>query len=64
MNKSITRYVVFKCFIMHTIYVGVHYCNHDTIPRGYPQVLFGLWSSLFLMYSHSFSLRNSRAVWN
>jgi hypothetical protein len=47
---------------MHIIYVGVHYCNRDTIPSGYPQVLFGLWSSFFHFYSHSSSLWSSRLV--
>jgi hypothetical protein len=33
---------------MHIIYVGVHYCNRDTITCGCPQMLFALWSSYFI----------------
>jgi hypothetical protein len=49
MNKNITRCVVFNCLIYAIIYVGVHYCNHDTVTCGHPQVLFGLWCSCYIV---------------
>jgi hypothetical protein len=33
---------------MYIVYVGVRYCNHDTITCGYLRVLFGLWCSSFI----------------